>query len=104
MTNIDKDFYRQLAGEITRKLMVAAATLLVTHGWISAESQKGLTSGDFVQIIVSAILFAIPLAWSYAKQKYNVAVVREARAADKNTSIEQIKTETLSKSSFISSV
>lgn len=104
MDNKQTDFFKQLAGDLFRKLLILACGYLLRRGWINAGQSETLTGFETAQFLFGAVFGGAGLCWMYAKQKYNVNVVREARAAPSDTPIEQIKSETLSKHSLISSV
>lgn len=104
MTNAESEFYKQFAASIVRKLLVIIGTTLAGHGWIRAEQAEGLTRAAAVEFVVSFIFVFGSAAWAWAKVKFNVGAVREARSSPSDTPIGVITSETLSKSSFISSV
>lgn len=104
MSNAEREFYLQLAGSIVRKLLAMVGAFLATHGWISSEQADGLTTAATVEFVVSFILIFGSSLWSWAKVKFNIGVVREARAANSDTSIAEITGDTLDKSKFMSSV
>ena len=102
--NTNTEFWKQFAASMFRKLLTTVGALLAAHGWISSEQADGLSSLAIVEYLVSALFFVAPVIWAWAKVKFNVEVVRDARRADAATPISVIKTETLSKHSLISSV
>lgn len=104
MENIDKEFWKQLAGSMVRKLLVVIATALAGHGWITSEQSEGVSSLAVVEFIVAAICYIAPLIWAWAKINFNVQAIREARTAEPDTPIGVITTNTLAKKSVISSV
>lgn len=104
MTNAEKEFWLQFAGSIVRKLLAMAGAFLVTHGWITTDQSDTLTTQAIVEFAVSFLLIFGASLWSWAKVKFNIGVVREARAAAPETPISEITKETLDKQNFISSV
>lgn len=106
MTNAQKDFYRGLAYSMLRKLMAIIGTFLVTHGWISTEQADGLTTLAVVEFVFSFLLLFGSSIWTWAKERFNSEVKREARSADVDTPIGVINSDTVekSKATFISAV
>jgi hypothetical protein len=103
-TNAKKEFWLQFIASLVRKLLAIAGTSLVSHGWITSEQSAGLSSAVVVEFVVGALLIFGSSLWTWAKIKFNVHVIREARAADNNTPIAEITGDTLKKESLISSV
>lgn len=101
-----KEFWRQFAGSILRQLLGIVGTYFAGRGWITVVQADGLTTAATVEIVLSILLIFGATLWSAAKNKFNVAVVREARASSAATPIGVITTETLDKSTatLISSV
>ncbi len=104
MDKLNSDFWKQFAASMVRKLLVITGAYLVQHGWISGEQSNGLTSIEIVQYVVGAIFLALPVAWGYAKTKFNVLALREAIKAPQNTTVAEVQADTLSKHTIISSV
>jgi hypothetical protein len=104
MTNAQREFWLQFAGAIVRKLLVIAGTALAGHGWISSEQADGLTTATIVEFVLSLLLLFGSTVWTWAKVKFNIGVVRQARDSPADTPIGVITAETLSKEKLITSV
>jgi hypothetical protein len=99
-----QDFWKQFLASNVRRALSIVGSALATHGWITTDQAGGLTTLAMVEFVVSIILVFGSTAWAWAKAKFNALQPRTARAAKESTPIGVITTDTLNKSTFISSL
>lgn len=95
--------WNEFLGQLVRKALVVLFGVLVSHAVISQDLAARFTN-TYTGDIVVFLLVAIPIAWGYAKLRYNKLFARRALAAAPGTPAQEIKAAVLENNKGVTSI